>query len=535
MRDGTRDRSTEDADGASRQHSERTSRERTDRQSHQHTDRQSHQHTDRQSHQHTGRPADEPDADPPPQGSPDRADRSPSGSADGDGREGTPLREPAPDVDPKGRAVVARRADPGESADTKEIAALAAAAGYAVVGTASQARPEDPGTNLGDGKVDELVALVAETDADAVVVDNELTPAQTVELEDRLPGRVEVLDRYRLVLGVFAEGAGTERARLQVEHARLRYELPRIKERAGGHRMSKWTEKGTPVQDVEKRIETIERKLDSLPTPAERHRERRREQGFDLVAVAGYTNAGKSTLLHRLADDLDVTDHEPDHPDRDATAAVQDRLFKTLETTTRKATVGDREALVTDTVGFVDELPHELVESFSTTIDEVGAADVAVLVADAADPPDRLRGKVETALSVVANAETPVVVALNKVDLLDAEELDERRAALADLAADPVAVSAIEGTGVNDLRARVRDALPTETVEVTLPNTDEAMSLVSWAYDHGEVREVEYGDRVRLSFAGRPGVVERLRGTAADLRAGDGHGTGDGGASDAAE
>jgi GTP-binding protein HflX len=419
------------------------------------------------------------------------------------------------------RAVVAQRVPPEATPDTSEIEGLATAAGYDVVGTCTQSRHEDTGTNLGSGKVDELVGLVEREGAGVVVVDGELTPGQTVALEDRLPGETEVLDRYRLVLSVFAEQANSHRAKLQVEHARLKYELPRVKERSGQHVLSRATEKGTPVQDVESRIAEIERKLDAMPSPAERFRKRRREQGFDLVAVAGYTNAGKSTLLHRLADELDVAAADPDHDDVDATAGIEDRLFKTLETTTRRATVDGRKTLLTDTVGFVDDLPHGLVESFSSTLGEAEAADAVVLVTDAADPPERLRGTLSTALEVLDSAGADrgdVVVALNKVDRLTPEELDRRREAVADLAPDPVAISAIEGGGVDALEERILERLPTEYAEIAVPNGDDAMGLVSWAYDNCEVIDVEYGDEVRVELAARPSVVERARGRARAVR-----------------
>ncbi len=428
------------------------------------------------------------------------------------------------------QVVVARRADPGETESVAETRRLARAAGYEVVGAVSQRRERDPGTELGRGKAAELASVVADRDADAAVVDAALSPAVTVELESRLG--VRVLDRYRVVLETFARGASTERARLGVELARLRYELPRVKERTGGHVLSRATEKGTPVQDYEARIDRLNRRLDALPSPADRHRERRREQGFDLVALAGYTNAGKSTLLRRLADDLAVATDPADDGARadepNVTVSVADRLFETLETTTRRATLAGRETLVTDTVGFVDELPHDLVASFSPTVEEVGAADAVVCTVDASDPPPALRRKLRTTLAVVGEAGVPdPVVALTKTDRLDDDELaasrEVVRATAADgeaataACADPVAVSAVAGDGVDRLTAAIRDRLPTERAAIEMPAGDAAMRVVSAAYDRCRVREVTYGDRVRLAVTGRPAVVDRLRGEAPAL------------------
>ena len=411
------------------------------------------------------------------------------------------------------RAIVAKRAAEGPIG-TAEIEALARASGYEVADAVTQVRREDPGTHLGRGKAAELAALVDETGARTVVVDGELTPSQTNELRKAMPRGTSVSDRYRLVLGIFATQANTRRAKLQVELARLRYDLPRMEEDADEGWFNKRVEKGSPIYDVRDRIDDLERKLNDLPDPTEAFRERRRESGFDLVTLAGYTNAGKSTLLHRLADDLDLAGAEPDHPDEDPVAAIEDRLFKTLETTTRRATLEGRPTLVTDTVGFVADLPHWLVESFSETLSEAAAADAVVLVADASDPVEEFRERVRVSLDVLsAQGVEPdrVIPALNKVDLLTGEELARRREAVSDLVSDPIEVSVIEGTNLDDLIGGIRASLPTRRIECAMPNCDGAMRAVSWAYDHAEVETVAYdGGEVRLVAAGRPDVIERL-------------------------
>ncbi|QLH83444.1 GTPase HflX [Halosimplex pelagicum] len=423
------------------------------------------------------------------------------------------------------KAIVAARADE-PPVDTDEIRALTEAAGYEVRDAVTQARAKDPGTYFGRGKVTEVSTRVAETGADLVAVDGELTPRQTAAIGEALPDGTAVFDRYRLVLAIFADRAGTRRAQLQTELARLRYDLPRLQARSDVQGLNKRVEKGTRLHGVKNRIADLERKLSDLPHPAEQHRAERREQGFDLVTLAGYTNAGKSTLLHRLADDLAIEESpggDPKgHPDAATeTAAVRDRLFETLETTTRRATVDSRRVLCTDTVGFVADLPHWLVESFSETLSDAAAADAVVLVADASDPPSELREKVEVALDVFGGQgvdESAVVTALNKVDLLDDDALAERREVVADLAPEPVPVSVREGTNLDCLRAAVADRLPTDRAELRLPNRDDAMGIVSRAYDRAVVESVEYGpETVALSVRGRPSVVEQLRVDAAAL------------------
>ena len=420
-------------------------------------------------------------------------------------------------------AIVTKRVD-SKPIDTSEIAALTDAAGYRVVDELTQVRAEDPGTYFGSGKLAEIAERVDDTGATLVAVDGELSPKQTITIREELPEGTRVFDRYRLILEIFAEQAGTRRAQLQVELARLKYELPRIEETADHQFLNKLLEKGTPVDGVKNRIAELEREIDDLPSPAEQFRERRRDQGFDLVTIAGYTNAGKSTLLHRLADEMDLSAADPedrldevtdpDRPADDPTAAVEDRLFKTLETTTRRATLDDRPVLFTDTVGFVDELPHWLVESFSETLSEAAAADAVVLVVDASDDPETAREKLDVSLDVLESQgvdEADVVTVLNKIDLLDESERPEQVAAIAEHAPTPVPVSVTEGTNVETLVEAVTERLPTDRLELTLPNCDETMALVSRAYDRATVEDVDYdADEVHVVVRGRPDVLAKL-------------------------
>ncbi len=410
------------------------------------------------------------------------------------------------------KAIIATRVDSG-TPDTAEIRALTEAAGYAVVGELTQVRTADSSTYLGAGKVEELAARVGETGATTVVIDGELTPSQNHNVQEAMRDGTRVCDRYRLVLDIFAEQASTRRAQLQVELARLRYDLPRMEHSADEGWFNKRVEKGSPLYDAQDRIDRLERKLDELPDPADEFRKRRREEGFDLVTIAGYTNAGKSTLLHRLADDLNLT--KPDHPDRTATATIEDRLFETLETTTRRATLEGRPILLTDTVGFVADLPHWLVESFSDTLSEAAAADCVVLVADASDPPEELQEKLRVSLDVLDSQDVSresVVTALNKTDLLDEQEKENRLAAAAEVVPSPLSVSVREGTDIDQLVARVLDHLPSERVTVKMPNGDEAMQIVSWLYDHTRVENVDYaGGRVSVTFVARPSIAEQAQ------------------------
>ena len=424
-----------------------------------------------------------------------------------------------------GRAVVAKRADDGYP-DTAEIRDLARAAGYTVVGEVTQTRTEDPALCLGEGKVAELATLVAETDATIVVFDNRLGPYQTYNLGNELPEGIEVIDRFKLILDIFGQRAQTKKAQLQVELAELRYELPRAEakaslakrdERPGFMGLGEYDE--SRERDIKAQISRINDELERIERTEAHRREQRRESGFDLVALAGYTNAGKSTLLRRLASDLDIDENEGLHPDLDATAESENRLFTTLGTTTRRAEFDRRDVLVTDTVGFISDLPHCLVESFRSTLSEVYRADLVLLVVDASDPVEEIREKLVTCHDTLYERnEAPIVTVLNKADLVDDEELDKKRDALAALAEDPVVVSAKTGTNIDDLRARIDAELPAWRHErLVIPMTDETMSLVSWVHDHAHVESVDYGDDVTIEFEARPAIIEKARSKAGEL------------------
>jgi GTP-binding protein HflX len=422
--------------------------------------------------------------------------------------------------------VIAKRVDEG-AADTEEIRDLARAAGYEVATEVTQTRTEDPAYHVGKGKAAEIAEVVAREGAETVIFDNRLGPYQTFNLGQMLPTGAEVLDRFTLILEIFGQRAQTRKAQLQVELAELRYELPRAEakaslakrdERPGFMGLGEYDE--GREEDIKKQISNIRDELASIEATEQHRREQRRESGFDLVALAGYTNAGKSTLLRRLAEDVDVDANERLHPDLDPTAESENRLFTTLGTTTRRAELDRRDVLVTDTVGFISDLPHWLVESFKSTLDSVYRADLVLLVVDVSDPVEEIREKLVTAHDTLYERnEAPIVTVLNKTDLVDDEELAETRSALSALAPDPVAVSAAEGTGVAGLRGRIDRELPDRLQErLVLPMTDDTMSVVSWIHDNAHVEDVSYGDdEVVVEFEARPRVVEQSRAKAGDL------------------
>lgn len=453
------------------------------------------------------------------------------------------------------RAVVAAR-DTDTTPDTTEIRRLAAAAGYAVVEEVTQRRREDPTYGLGRGKAEALMRLAADCDADAVIYDGELSPGQTYSLGELLPTGTAVVDRPRVVMERFADAADSRAADLQLRLARLRYERPRLQEaiaRDHSEEVRLRPEGDSRVLDIDRQIESAERALDALSDDRADRRASRREAGFDLVAVVGYTNAGKSRLCRRLADEFDDAgrrvDADPNridgvdtnrsggvdtestaerrsaagsHADLGSTLATGDRLFETLSTTTHEATMDGRRTLVTDTVGFIDDLPHDAIRSFRTTIEAAREADCVLLVVDASDEPSTLRRKLWTSLSAVETTAGPVIPVVNKVDRLDATVLEavvetveavvddaiREELPIAETCCPPIPTSAQAGTGFGDLRTAVADALPTATETVDAPNGSQTEAALSWAYDRGVVEDTTYtADGVRITLAGRPAVV----------------------------
>ncbi|WP_181684567.1 GTPase HflX [Halorhabdus salina] len=422
-------------------------------------------------------------------------------------------------------AIIVKRVEDG-SANTDEIKRLTAAAGYQVVRVVTQTRTEDPAYHVGKGKAVEVAERVRETDANLVIFDNQLGPYQTFNLGTELPESVRLLDRFRLILEIFGQRAQTRKAQLQVELAELRYELPRAEakaslakrdERPGFMGLGEYDE--SREEDIKAQISRIRDELERIEQTDQHRREQRRESGFDLVALAGYTNAGKSTLLRRLATDLDIEENVDVHPDLDETAESEDRLFTTLGTTTRRADIERRDVLVTDTVGFISELPHWLVESFKSTLDSVYRADLVLLVVDVSEPIEDIREKLVTSHDTLYERnEAPILTVLNKIDTVEADELQHKREQLSALAPNPVAVSAQTGEHIDRLRDRIDAELPAlERERLVLPMSDDAMSVVSWIHDHAHVESVEYGEQIVVEFEGRPAIIERSRSKAGNL------------------
>ena len=424
-------------------------------------------------------------------------------------------------TDRRPRAIVAGLAADKRPPDLSEITQLAGAGGYTVVEAVGQQREEDPAYHLGEGKITEIGELLAARDAGTLIIDARLGPYQVFNIAQRCPPETVVKDRFSLILDIFADRAQTKTAQLQVELARLRYELPRVEakvslakrdERPGFMGLGEYDE--GRKQDITHRIARLERQLTQLGRQQAHRRQRRREAGFWLVAMAGYTNAGKSTLLRRLAADLEVDANEGLHPDLDPTAESRDELFTTLGTTSRRVETPHRELILTDTVGFVAELPPWLVESFRSTLEAAYKADLLLLVVDASDPIETIRQKIHVSHETLSDQnEAPILTVLTKADQVPPARLRRVETELGPLVDEPVTVSGETGMGIDELLQRIDAMLPAAmTDRVVLPQTPAAMEVVSWIYDHATVEATEHTpESIAVTYRGDRVTVARAR------------------------
>ena len=375
----------------------------------------------------------------------------------------------------------------------RELALLAETAGSEVLDGVIQRRDApDPSTYLGSGKVQELRSIVVATGADTVICDGELTPGQLRQLESLL--KVKVVDRTWLILDIFAQHAKSREGKAQVSLAQMQYLLPRLRGwgeslsrqaggRAGGASGGVGTRGPgeTKIETDRRRIRAsmtkLRRELKEMEKSRKTQRSSRRASGIPSVAIAGYTNAGKSSLLNRFTD---------------AGVLVEDALFATLDPTVRKAhTPSGREITMTDTVGFVRHLPHQLIEAFRSTLEEVKDADLIVHVVDGSDEdPSGQISAVREVLNEIGANDVPELIVINKSDIADVHNMTVL------LRNEPgaVIVSAHTGVGIPELMATIEERLPHPYVPVDLTIPFTRGDLISRVHRQGEVISVEHNE-----------------------------------------
>jgi GTP-binding protein HflX len=413
----------------------------------------------------------------------------------------------------------------GGECDLPELGRLVKTAGGTVAGEISQKRDKpDTRTFLGKGKVEDLVAAVKHTEATLVVFDNDLSPAQGRNLEKILndgethpdkpgdAGKVSIIDRTELILDIFASHARTRQARLQVELAQLQYMLPRLtklwshlERQAGGigTRGPGETQLETDRRIVGKRLAKLKRELAAVAADRKVQSRRRNEQY--TAALVGYTNAGKSTLLRGLTD---------------ADVLVANKLFATLDTTTRRIEIDERRRMmVSDTVGFIRRLPHNLVESFRATLAEVQEADLLLHVIDAShEDPEHQIAAVEVVLRELIEKDRDMIMIFNKMDAMPAEKAEVVRNRMERLFPGSIFVSALSDDGIAEVRrVLVERMLSMETVvRLAVPYT--RMDLVSVFHRTGSVLEEDHTeDGMVLAVRMKDEELSRLMGQEPDV------------------
>ena len=380
----------------------------------------------------------------------------------------------------------------------EELADLLETAGGVCVGTVFQNKDApDPRTFIGEGKAAEVKELVGAMGADMVVVDNPLSPSQQRVLSEELG--VQVLDRAALILDIFAQRARTREGRLQVELAQYQYLLPRLlgmwthlerQEGAIGTRGPGETQLETDRRHIRRKIQKLREELEQVRRVRATQRTRREKNEVPVVAIVGYTNAGKSTLLNRLTG---------------ADIPANNRLFDTLDTTTRTLEISDTcTVLLSDTVGFIRKLPHHLVEAFKATLEELSYADLLLHVIDASNPLWREQAAVVEQLIVELGAEqTPRIDVFNKCDRFTGDILPH--------GADIVSISAKTGQGLDELLKKIGGRLDTGACRVVLRLPYDQGGVVDTLHRQAKVERVDYGEAIEVEAVCTPVQLGRLK------------------------
>ncbi len=391
------------------------------------------------------------------------------------------------------------------SESLNELGLLADTAGLDIVGQATQHLEQpNPVTYIGTGKVEEIKALVEETLAEVVVFDNELSPRHQRELEEKFGEAVKVIDRTALILDIFAQHAHTREGILQVELAQNEYRLPRLTRawthlarqtggaagRSGsvggvGLRGPGETQLEVDRREIRRHISHLKKELEAVRAHRMRYRAKRKRSHIPIVALVGYTNAGKSTLMNRLAK---------------SNVFVANQLFATLDPTTRRVDLpGNHWALFTDTVGFIQKLPTQLVAAFRATLEEITEADLLIHLVDITHPDALAQAKaVQITLTDIGAEQIPVLTALNKIDLMKNPEMAKQ---ILENYSNAIAISAKKGEGVNDLLVAIETELFETFMPISVRIPYQEGQLISLFHDQGQVEKIEH-ERGGVSIQG---------------------------------
>jgi len=370
-----------------------------------------------------------------------------------------------------------------------------------------QTRRPDARYQIGAGKVEELVQMVTDADAEKVIFDNQLRTRQSYNLAKAT--HVEVIDRFQLILEIFTKKATTTEAQLQIQLATLQNELKHAKEKV---RLAKGSEQpgfmglGAYEADVysdaiKRQVQTIFKKLAKIREKRILHRERRVELGFLSISLAGYTSAGKSSLFNALTEE---------------TVRVDKSLFTTLSTTTRMVEFSNRKFLITDTVGFIDRLPLSLIEAFHSTLEETIYSDLIIVLLDLSEPMETIEKKNSICLETIARlgaSGIPTITALNKIDLITEAERNQKLEALKDKTQNQILISAKCRTNLGELKQRIVEMLENYVqAQFSVPLTNKTMPFISWLHEKTDIRKEDFtNDSVEVMFEATPELAQQVR------------------------
>ncbi len=412
------------------------------------------------------------------------------------------------------KAVGVTRHPPGKKLSREEFEELLKSAGYEVLEIVEQVRVEHPKFNIGPGKLREIKKLVEELKPDKVIFANKLTPSQAYNLWKELG--VDVMDRWQLVLEIFEKRAHSKEAKLQVELASLHYEVPLVREairrvklgdRAGFKGMGEYQTRQY-LRHIRYRMGRIRKELERVKADREVKRKRREEVGFILIALAGYTNAGKSTLLNTLAGEE---------------IEARDQMFTTLDTTTRRFKLGGKRVLLTDTVGFIDGLPPFIVEAFHSTLEEIIKADIILLTLDVSEPWKEIKRKFRASVNVLRELKTldkPILIVLTKCDLTGEEDVADKRERIEETAEElgtnvmaviPVSAKLGQLGELYEVLENVVLTLPKYRLfRVSIKEPEKVPQVMSLLNSIGEVLEISYGEETLIDSYIQSGMIKEL-------------------------
>jgi len=370
-----------------------------------------------------------------------------------------------------------------------------------------QVREPDSRYQIGAGKVKELAELVKETGAQKVIFDNPLKSVQAYNLA-KATG-VEAIDRFQLILEIFSRRATTTEAQMQIQLARMQYELAHAKERVRLARKEEQPgfmglgayEVDVYYEAVKRQVHTIRKKLKKIGGKRVLHRERRAELGFPSISLAGYTNAGKSSLFNALTEEG---------------VPVDKSLFTTLSTTTRLVEFSKKKFLLTDTVGFIDRLPLTLIEAFHSTLEETIYSDLILLVVDISEPIEVIEKKLTVCLETIQRIEAsgiPLITILNKIDLITEAEMLQKLEILKEKVHKPICISALCKTNLDPLKQEIMKILKNYIrASLVIPLKNQVMPFISWLFKSADVKTIKYeGNSAYIIFEAVPSFVEKVR------------------------